>query len=164
MRVFVLLLFLGSSTLLSAQLFIQIEKRGSLKTERFYKGDLLLFQLEGEDGWFEETIEDIYVEENLVLFTNRIVPLDKIKAIRDINRYEFLKNLGNRLIVFSGVFFTYSLLATLAGWTLSIDTGIIGGSALVVGLVFKWLFKHKTWRIKGRKRLRALSLNPIPTA
>ena len=78
MRVFVLLLFLGSSTLLSAQLFIQIEKRGSLKTERFYKGDLLLFQLEGEDGWFEETIEDIYVEENLVLFTNRIVPLDKI--------------------------------------------------------------------------------------
>ena len=156
--IFVLLLSF-SSGLLFSQTFIQFEKSGSLKTERFFQGDLLLFQLEGEEGWFEETIEEIYVEDDLILFTNRIVPISKISAIRDVDRFPFLKGLGNKLIVFAGVFFTYSLLATLSGWNLSVDTAIIGGSALVVGLILKWLFKHKTWRIKGRKRLRAITLD-----
>ena len=155
-----LALFLSISFLSAhAQTFLQLEKSGSHKTERFYEGELLLFQLEGETDWYEESIEKIYVDDGIVHFTHRIVSIDKIVAIRDYNRYRFFKGFGNKLIIFAGSYLGLSLLATLAGWELTTDTAIIGGSAVTLGLLFKWIFKKKTWRIKGKRRLRALSLD-----
>jgi len=152
--------FLSISFLvLPAQTFLQLEKSGSLKTERFYEGQILLFQLENDDNWYEETIEKIYVEDGIVHFTHRIISVDKITTIRDYNRFRFFKGLGNKLVIFAGGYLGLSLLATLADWPLTIDTAIIGGSAITLGLLLKWIFKKKTWRIKGKRRLRALSLD-----
>lgn len=142
-----------------AQTFLQIEKKGSFKTERYYVGDLIHFQLEGEDYWYEESIEEIFLAEGVIHFTNRVIPINKISAIRDYDYYYGMKSLGNKLVIFAGSFTALSLLATLADWELSIDTAIIGGSAVVLGLLFKWIFKHKTWKVKGKTRLRLLSLD-----
>lgn len=148
-----------SFSVTQAQIFLQLEKTGSRKTVRFYEGDLLLFQLEGESDWYEESIEKIYVDDGIVQFTNRLVSVDKISAIRDYERYRFFKGLGNKLVIFSATYLGLSLLATLVGWELTEDTAIIGGSAITLGLLMKWIFKKKTWRIKGKRRLRALSLD-----
>ncbi len=144
---------------IQAQTFLQLEKSGSHKTVRFYEGDLLLFQIAEEEDWYEETIEKIYIQDGIVHFTNRIVAIDNIVAIRDFDRFRFFKGLGTKLLIFSGSYLGLSALATLADWPLTIDTAIISGSALTLGLLFKWIFKKKTWRIKGKRRLRALSLD-----
>lgn len=144
-----------------AQTFLQLEKSGSFKVERFYEGAELIFQLEGDEQWYEETIEEIFVEDNLIHFSNRVVSVSKIIAIRDFERTKFFRSMGNKLLIFAGTYAVFSVLATLVGWEINTDTAIIGGSAVGLGLLFKWIFKHKTWKIKGRKRLRVLSLDLV---
>jgi len=65
---------------------LQIEKVGTLKTQRFYIGDKVVFQLVGEteNYWYRENIEDILVDAKSVLFTNRVI---KIENRLFVNRF-----------------------------------------------------------------------------
>ena len=78
-----ILVFLLLATLpLSAQKVLQIEKYGRAKTEKFYIGDPITYQLRGEDVWHTLYIEDLLVEEGYIMFEDRFVALDSISAFR----------------------------------------------------------------------------------
>ena len=64
------------------QKVLQMEKRGKAKTKKFYIGDELTYQLEGDKEWYTEVIQDILVEQNSILFPSRIISIDQIRKIK----------------------------------------------------------------------------------
>lgn len=145
-----------------AQKILQIEKVGSLKNQRYYIGDEVIFQLAGEteDYWFRENIVDILVDAESVQFTNRVVKITSITKIRSFKDQGWSRNLSNSTFVFAGSFTVLSLIAAAATeFSLSAATIIIPGAVVVAGLVLRFIFRRKTYRIGKRRRLRVLDLN-----
>lgn len=156
-----LVLFLftfGLSSPLIAQKFFQMEKIGSLKVKKYYVGDQLTFQIkEYPNVWLTESIEDIYQEENMILFSDRAVKLDEIVKIR--RKKKWSKGIGNNLYRFGIAWAGFSLLGTLGGVPLTWAAAIVPASSFVAGFLIKNLFKHRTYRIGKKRRLRILDLD-----
>lgn len=144
----------------TAQKLLQIEKRNSLKTQRYYIGDEVVFQLEGDDDfWYREKIKDILVDANSVLFTNRIINISKITKIRSFKNQSWSRGLSNNAFVAAGGFTGLSLLAAaLTEFMLSGASIIIPGTAVIAGLAIRLIFKRKTYRMGKKRRLRVLDL------
>lgn len=142
----------------NAQKLLQIEKTGSQKTHRFYIGDPITFQLNGEKGWYERTITDINVDANTLIFSNGSVSIDKIKKVRTFKNRAWSRALSTNAFYGAGSFVILSLLGTLADVSLSAATVIIPGTTVLVGLAIRFIFRQKTHRIGKRRRLRALDL------
>jgi len=141
---------------------LQIEKVGTLKTQRFYIGDEVVFQLVGEtEGyWYREKIEDILVDAKSVLFTHRLIKIGDIAKIRTFKNRGWSKGLSNNAFVAAGGFVGFSLIASaLTEFMLSPASAIIPGAAVVGGLIIRLIFRRKTHRMGKRKRLRVLDLN-----
>ncbi len=148
---------------LSGQTFIQMEKYGSLKVKKYYPGDQMTFRIKSlGNSWLTETIEDIRVEENYVVFSNRIVALNDITAIRSYRPSRWSKPWSNRLYMFGISWGGFSLLGTLAGWPLTWAAAIVPATSFAAGLLIRTLFKHKTYKLGKKRWLRALNLNPLP--
>ena len=154
--------FLFSNQILYAQKLLQIEKVGSHKTQRYYIGDEVIFQLEGEDDdfWYRERIVDILVDAKSVLFTNRVIKISSITKIRSFKDRGWSKSLSNRAFFASGVFVAFSLIGSATTeFMLNRASAIIPGAAIVVGLAIRFIFRRKTYKFGKRKRLRFLDLN-----
>ena len=80
----VFILLLCTSTSLSAQRLLQIEKYGAPnKLVRFYPGDEITFQLKTAPGWFTRVINDLDPQENLILFAEEgFIHINEIAAIK----------------------------------------------------------------------------------
>ena len=155
MRIFIFcLIFFQSLSFLSAQNFLQLEKRGSFKKERFYEGDVLIFQLENDDNWYEEQILEIMLDEKLVLFEHRVVPISKIVKLRRERKGQVWRAIGNKLMIFGASFLGISLLATLSDWEIKDDTWWISGTALASGGLIRLIFNSRTIRLGKRRWLR----------
>jgi len=157
-----LLFFLFPNPSLFAQKLLQIEKVGTLKTQRFYIGDEVVFQLVGEkeDYWYREHIEDILVDAKSVLFTHRVVKIADIAKIRTFNNRSWSKGLSNNAFVAAGGFVGLSLIASaVTEFMLRRASAIIPGAAVIAGLAIRLIFRRKTHRMGKRKRLRVLDLN-----
>lgn len=157
--VFTFILFISLAVMLNAQTFIQLEKRGSLKNKRYYEGEILHFQLENDKTWYAEEMRNIMVEDQLILFENRIVSIDKITKIRDGAKGQFMRGLGNKIMLFGASFLGISLVSTLADWELQNDTYIISGSALATGGALRLLFNNRSYKMGKQRWLRAVSLD-----
>ena len=116
MKIYFPLLILFSvfiSNPLFAQKLLQIEKVGTLKTQRYYIGDEVVFQLKGEteNYWYKEKIRDVLVDSKSVLFANRVIKIDDISKIRSFKNQGWSRGLSNNAFVASGGFVGMSLLA-----------------------------------------------------
>lgn len=148
-----------TSANLSAQNFLQLEKRGSFKTKHFYEGDVLIFKVAGDENWYEEEILEIMIEDKVVLFRNRVISIESISKIRDPQKGQIWRNLGNRLMMFGAAFLGVSLVATVADWELQNDTWLISGSAFAAGGLLRLGFSNRNIKMGKRKRLRPLNLD-----
>ncbi len=162
--IILLFLIIGSLTAGFGQKILQIEKYGKTKVQRFYIGDELTYQLKGDKKtWYNGTITDLLVDDNIILFDNRMVNLKDIAVIRTFKTAGLSKSLSRQLYAFALSFGGFSVLATLVGWwELTAFTAIAVGSALVAGWLVRQIFKWKNHKMGKRKWLRMLDLTFKP--
>jgi len=163
-RLLLLLLFCfcGVQSGLS-QKILQIEKYGKAKTKKYFIGDELTYQLEGDDFWYTEIIQDILVEQESLLFPSRLIPIDKIRKIKSFKSRRWSRALSNSLFWFSGGFVGLSLIAAATTtFTLGTNVWLFPAIAVPVGFLVRWIFKSKTYKLGKKRKLRVLDLNVIP--
>ncbi len=142
----------------NAQKAIQLEKAGSLSTRKFFVGDELTYRLRHDrKTWLTEIITDIHMEDNMIQFSNRIVALNDIYAIRTGDGGKVPRILSSALTAFSGIWTFWTLVSLAYGDPLAISTVAIGAGSFIVGKLLKLAF-FKTHRITGKKRLRLIDL------
>lgn len=158
-----ILLFFAN--LVNAQLFLQLEKAGSFKVERFVIGDEITFKLKGDPNFRTEYIEDIIPEENIIVFSNGMAKVEQIEAIRDYEWGAGMRAVGRNLYLFAAAWALYSIADLFFGDPITILTtaAIVIGSALLTGWLLRKIFRYKTHRFKKRKRLRILDLRIDPS-
>lgn len=135
-----------------------IEKRGSLKTVKIFVGETIYYKLKSDKKqWLEERIIDIKIEEGYVLFENRIVHVDSIYAIQFRNARNAVKTIANVLIGFSYAWNFWTIVSLIDGTPFNWSTIAIGVGSFVVGQLLKQVL-FKTYKFKGRKRIRLIDL------
>ena len=141
-----LLISFGSCTVASAQLFLNLEKPGSAKSERIYPGKWMTFKIEGDDEWRIAELIDLKPETNILIFENQAHPLESIIALRSDKRSKWSRPLAGSLISFGLSWSAFSGIAALANKEYQYETidGVITGTAVVSGLLLGKLFKYKT--------------------
>lgn len=154
-----IILFLAANT--NAQIYLQLEKAGTLKTIRYAEGDMLTFRLKNDDkGWYERTIVSIDVPGKRLIFPDVVMSVDSIDAIRLDRKAVVAQVLGGALqigginqILFTGYYALFQ--------DRKLDWGSMGFGALniIVGTVLKRLFRHPVFNVSQRKRLRLIDLN-----
>ncbi len=173
MRYFLLLFFL-IPTFLTAQKFVQLEKRGKAKTQKFEIGDELVYKLHNDEDWYKATINEIKPEEGIILFENRLVKVQDIAALKFYNNKGWSKTIGNQLFTFAGAWVLFGLVDRAeitddigfnqqdpgrASWNLIL---IPAGAAVLTGVLLKQLFKQHKKKIGKKYRLRLLDLTVVP--
>ena len=154
-----LIIFWGASDL-SAQKFIQMEKYGSAKVKKYYIGDELTYKLkEFPNDWTTSTIEDIVMEENIVIFHNRIIKLDELIAIRSFKPSRWSVPISKNLYRFGLSWGVFSLLGTLVDTPLTWAAAIVPATAFATGFLIKSIFKHRTYKLGKRRWLRMLDMS-----
>ncbi len=162
MRLILLTIFLCSVFLSTAlcQKVLQMEKYGKLKTKKYFIGEELVFQLKGDDYWYHETIQDLYVDEHTILFTNRVIKVDQIVAIKSYKNRAWSRGVSTNAYVASGAFVGLSLLGKALDYSdLNRATIIIPGVTVIVAWLIRKIFKSKKYKIGKKRKLRLLDLN-----
>ncbi|MFK7933034.1 MAG: hypothetical protein AB8G22_05950 [Saprospiraceae bacterium] len=162
MRLFCLLLFLAFVTTSSAQKVLQLEKYGNLKkTRKYYIGQEVTYQLKGDDLWYTLPIERIIEEENIVVFNDRFVKLDSIRAIKSFHTRDRSRRMATTLNVFGIAWSVFALGGSIANEDFSYRRGdaITTATALTLGHLVKWIFKDKKYKMGRKYRLRTLDLS-----
>ena len=141
-----------------SQQFLQLEKRGSFRTYRFYAGDDIAFELDGQ--WYLRTIQELDTDRGLLLVSDGFVDITQIKQIRLLH--------GSTALSMSNLVWAFG-----AGWLLfsAIDGAVTGTYeqrgwtvppiAAVSGGIIR-LFHKPRKRIGERWRLRMLDLTLPP--
>lgn len=157
------LLLLITAAPASAQKILQMEKYGSYKTKRYYIGDEITFMLKGEKGnWRNDVITDLNLEQNLVYFSNGVVKLDEIIALRPNYLKETAWAWSSKLYWFGTGWAFWSVAAIFIGQPLTWSVAIVSGSAFATGWIIGQIIKCKKYKIKNKRRLRILDLTMYP--
>jgi hypothetical protein len=164
------ILFLGFMLfpfVLFAQKVLQLEKKGSAKTQKISLDDEITYKLFDDDVWYTATLYDIKPEEDIIVFNNRLVRLEQIAALRFTDTRSWSSAFGKKLYTFA------------AGWTLfgiadrlifnqsenraSIPLiAIPAATTLVGGWLIQRIFRQRTKKIGNKYRLRLLDLTISP--
>ena len=153
-------LIFGYTTSGFTQRVLQMEKRGSLKTKKYYIGDDLVYSLRAEPKEFQTaTLTEILVDQNLVQLDSRLINVKDIAAIRTYRPERIGKALSKQLYTFAGGWTLFSLGGLFANRDIISTDYYIVGSSLVSGWLIRKLVKKRTYRLDGRKRLRILDLD-----
>ncbi|HHS95178.1 MAG TPA: hypothetical protein ENJ45_01205 [Phaeodactylibacter sp.] len=146
---------------LPAQKFLQMEKYGSPKVKKFYIGDELTYKIKDyPDDWTTATIEDLLIEDNIIVFSNRTVRLEDIIAIRKDRRLPLA--VANSLYTFGLTWGVLSLLDGLTGNPLKWSAATVPATAFTIGFLAKRIFKHRNYRMGKRRWLRMLEVVSAP--
>lgn len=161
MRLFIpTLLLLCACTVLSAQKILQIERYGKPQSERFFIGDMLTYQLRGDDFFREGYIEDFRVSDSLIVFGDRYVKVDEIEMLRFPRQWSRVA--GTSLMVFGGAWSGFALVGYATDkdpdTQYSTRDAVISGAAVATGFGLQKLFPFKKVRLGKRARLRLLDL------
>ena len=148
-----------------AQLFLQLERAGSLKVQKYPAGADIKFKTAAyPDYWQNGRIYQIIPEEQSVVFS------DRITYLKDYTHFRYQRSwpngVGNNLMRFGVSWFAFAGLLTGLNelgalensFDFGTDTAIIGGSALVTGYLTKKLFATVTRKLNGKNRLRIVDL------
>ena len=148
------------------QKFLQIEKSGSLRTQKIPVGEVLTYRLDGDDTWYTGEIVRLLPEDSIVLFHNRFVEVGQINAFRYARRAP--ASLSQSLFWFG---MGWSALAIVG--TATDDVGKLGvpdyrwsdavvtGTSVGASWLLPRLFKYRYVRFGHKKRLRILDLDPL---
>ncbi|MCB0641218.1 MAG: hypothetical protein KDC44_06240 [Phaeodactylibacter sp.] len=160
LRLFSCLLLLFGTQALSAQLLLQLETVGKVKTKKFQIGETLTYRLQGSDQWEEGTIENLIYGDNLVVFNNRYTPVDQIVALRSFQPQSWSKPLSYSLYSFGAAWSLFSAGAAIVDKNDPYSWGdlAVTGTSMALGLAIQQLFKKRDYRIGKRRRLRILDL------
>ncbi len=160
---FILLFFVSS---LSAQKVLQIERSGKAKTDKFYVGQQLTFQLKSkdyEDEWLNAVIEDLLVEDSVLLLGPRYVHIRSLKAFKFERRWPQVAN--KTLLTFgagwSGLAFVGTLTDNNPDTSYRWSDAVVSGTSILIGTALPALFRTKKIKFNKRKRLRMLDLTPV---
>ncbi len=144
-----------------SQKILQLEKYGSLKNQRYYIGEQLSYQLKDDDTWYRETINDLLIEENIILFANRAIRLENIVALKRTDNRNWSKGIGTKLYVFGASWAFFSLVGTI--WLpLTWAALIVPAVSFTTGFILQKIFKTKTIKIGKKRWLRMLDIT-MPT-
>jgi hypothetical protein len=145
----------------TAQVFLQLEKSGTLKTIRYYEGDVLTFRLRNDDkGWHERTIVSLDTEGRRIIFPGVAVHIDSMEAIR-LDRKAVAAQIVGSALQIGGInlmlFEGYEAIFT----SNDVDWVAFASGALNIGVgtLVKKIFRRAVFRVSPRKRLRVLDLN-----
>jgi hypothetical protein len=155
-----LCLFSFLFTTISAQKILQMEKRGSFKTWRYYIGDQLTFEVDGQ--WYTRIIRDLNLEKKIIQFEDGFVEMEKIDRIETEGGEAFGKAASISLWVFGASWIFFSVADWAVGGSLTLLSAIVPGSAFTLGGLIRLIFKPKKHRLGKRKRLRMLDLTIVP--
>ena len=155
-----LLLFVCiDSVHLGAQVYLQIEKRNSVKTIKLYEGEYIEYARKDYPYiWRKSKIFEIIPETDLLLLEDNYLKPSEIVALR-FNR-PVISGLGKKLVQASTVWFVYGGIATLAvdDYTISKREVIIGASAAALGLFISKIFGKRKMKIGTRRTLRIVDI------
>jgi hypothetical protein len=148
----------------NAQKIVQLEKSGSLRTQRLYIGDEIVFKLKNDEtGWYERVINDIDPIRKLIILHDVVIHVDSIDSVQ-LPAKAFLPVLfggafqvgGINLILFN---LYYSIFRDQKlEWT----SIAFGGINYLVGTLIRKIGRQKIFRTGVRKRIRLLDLNFNP--
>jgi len=162
MRLLILLICLFTGLALQAQLVLQVEKRGSPKTQKFFVGQKLSYKIKDEKGWFESRIVNIVPKQDLVVLEYGYLHLDDFQAIR--KRRGWVLPFSAQWVVFGSGWTIFSIGSAIADpgdrYTLG-DMGV-GLGSFGLGWLIQKLFLHKKYQLGNKHRLRTLDLNIVP--
>lgn len=162
MRILIFTCFLFLSNFLFAQKVLQLEKYGSAKVKKFYIGDELTYRIAGDKTWYQGTIQDLKIEENIILFEDRFVYLKDITKLRKYRHWT--KGLFRQSLAFAGGWLFFSLAGTLVGWELTLSTIVVPGATVAVTWITYKLFYKKNYKLGKRRWLRMLDLTMVRPA
>ena len=157
---FILFLIFGFQA--NSQVFVQIEKFNSIDRFKLQEGDVLKFKTkEHKDTWRSEEIERIMPEENVIVLSGQLYHPEDFHKIRIANS-GFKRAVGPLFQSFGLGWFTFGGIAALAlDYDFSVADGIIGGVAVLIGTIFRKLFKHEEFRIDKNSRIRIIDLRML---
>ncbi|HEB62321.1 MAG TPA: hypothetical protein ENI82_04130 [Bacteroidetes bacterium] len=151
-------LFLNTS-FITAQKFLQIEKVGSFKVEKFYIGDEITFQsMDEKNLWRTEVIKDLILDEDILVFNKGMLKMKDIYKIRTFHGASGAKKIAYSLYSFGAGWVLFSLVDAVFGGTLTWGVAIVSGTAFATGWLIKKIFSTRTYKIGNRRRLRILDL------
>ncbi|MEM1326972.1 MAG: hypothetical protein AAGI23_13505 [Bacteroidota bacterium] len=151
---------------ISAQKVLQLEKRNSAKTDKIPLGSQLIYQVKGDDIWYEATIEDIKPEDGYLVLHNRLLNVNDITAIKTYENRGWSSALSKKLYQFSASWILFGLadyfIFNLSPYRVTlpfllIPAGVASGSAWLI----KKVFDEKVYKIGRKFRLRLLDLTPV---
>jgi hypothetical protein len=160
-------LFLSiSSSLLWGQKFLQIEKSGSLRTQKIPVGEVLTYRLEGDATWYTGEIVRLLPADSIILFHNRFVEVEQINAFRYARRAP--ASLSQSLFWFGIGWSALAIVGTATDdvgklgvpdyrWSDAAVTGTSVGTSWLLPRLFKYRYVH----FGKKKRLRILDLDPL---
>ncbi len=145
---------------LSAQVWLQMEKRGSARTVKFRPGEVLTWRMAGDRTWYREELVRLIPEDSIVVFANRYVKLDQITAIRSFAGSRWSKPLSRQLYLFGLSWSGYALIASIFDETDPYDRSDLSVTltSFATGFVLHQMFKSRTFRLGKRRRLRIVDL------
>lgn len=163
-----LLLFVSfvlvATSLLSQKVLI-LEKRGTLKSRRYYQGDEITFRKMGDKTWHTSELVRMIPEDGIIVLDGDYVRINEIRAIKRKRNRQRRNSIGNQLYFFGTAWGVYTGIDELVAkrptdWEAA---AYVSGSSFVLGTLLKTLFKSKTYKIGNRRWLRMTDLTPIPT-
>ena len=144
--------------------YLLLERGRSLKKIRIYPGSLIRLRFRGDDHFYTEQIKDL--SGNFIFFENAVVKVSEIAEI-DITGYKdrspLFINLGKKLpLVGAGYFLIDNFNRSVVNsQPFEIDKKVARTSSVMAGVGFLFiLFEKKTFKVKGRNRLRVVNLLP----
>jgi hypothetical protein len=145
---------------LLSQKYLQMEKLNSTKVWKWAIGDMITYQLQGENGnWRTNIIDDIDFENKRLIFENGTVSTSDIKVVRfDI---KWTRNIGYSLMTFGLASTVFDGIALAAGRNGGYFIKV-GPMIFVSGWLLKTLFKHKDFNTTSNFRLRVMDLTLVP--
>jgi len=140
---------------IDAQVYLQIEKANSLKTFKFYQGDLIHFRtVLYPNDWRSETLDQILYEDKTFVLGGELY---KIEDIKDIRKNRSWAHATRRLAQAGFMYAIYGAIVQLTGlYDIGKENYIIAGTAIGLGTIIPRLFGWRKFKLGKKYRLRIL--------
>ncbi len=148
-----------SSISASSQVFLQIEIFNQPKTIKYHQGMSITYQdTDYPDEWQSQVIRSVMVDENMILFDNGFLSLDKITKVKRTNAAA--KYGGKTLMTFGAAYLLFGTIIELAtdNEGLNATNVSVGTGALATGYLLNRTFGKKIYWMGKTSRLRIVDL------
>ena len=154
--------FLLTSSGVSGQKFLQLDKFGKKKSMKIFIGEELNFRLSGEEFFYSLIIRDLIPETNKIIFDNGEVNVEDVAEIRHFRNKGAVKAWNLLFLNFGIGWALFSAIDALAGGTFHLSAVIISGAAIAVGFLIKAIFTKRKFKISDKRGLRIIDMNVGP--